>query len=45
MTPVALFYKYSLTEIQAWISNHMPNKAWDEITYPLLNFNGCAVEV
>ena len=25
----------------AWISNHMPIKVWDEITYPFLNFNGC----
>ena len=23
----------------------MPNKVWDEITYPFLNFNGCTVEV
>ena len=23
----------------------MPSKAWDEITYPFLNFNGCTVEV
>ena len=29
----------------SWISNHMPNKVWDEITYPFLNFNGCTVEV
>ena len=28
-----------------WISNHMPSKVWDEITYPFLNFNGCTVEV
>ena len=31
--------------IPAWISNHMPGKVWDEITYPFLNFNGCTVEV
>ena len=23
----------------------MPSKMWDEITYPLLNFNGCIGEV
>ena len=31
--------------IPAWISNHMPSKVWDEITYPFLNFNGATVEV
>ena len=39
------FYYYGLTLIPAWISNHMPGKVWDEITYPFLNFNGCTVEV
>ena len=39
------FYKHGLTLILAWISNHMPSKMWDEITYPFLNFNGCTVEV
>ena len=34
-----------LTLIPAWISNYMPGKVWDEITYPFLNFNGCTVEV
>ena len=29
----------------AWISNYMPGKVCDEITYPFLNFNGCTVEV
>ena len=29
----------------AWISNHMPSKMWDGITYPFPNFNGCTVEV
>ena len=28
-----------------WLSNHMPSKVWDEITYPFLNVNGCSVEV
>ena len=31
--------------ISAWISNHMPSKVWDEITFPFLNFNGATVEV
>ena len=39
------FYKHGLTLIPAWISNHMPRKVWDEITYPFLNFNGCTVGV
>ena len=30
--------------IPTWISNHMPSKEWDEITYPFLNFNGATVE-
>ena len=25
--------------VLAWISNHMPDKVWDEITYPFPNFN------
>ena len=39
------FYLHGLTLIPAWISNHMPNKVPDEITYPFLNFNGATVEV
>ena len=35
----------TIPEAPAWISNHMPSKVWDEITYPFLNFNGAAVEV
>ena len=30
---------------KAWISNHMPSKVWDEITYPFPIFNSCTVEV
>ena len=30
---------------KAWISNHLPGKMWDQITCPLLNFNGCTIEV
>ena len=39
------FYWHGLTLIPAWISNHKHIKAWDEITYPFPNFNGCTVEV
>ena len=28
------FYWHGLTLIPAWISNHMPIKVWDEVTYP-----------
>ena len=31
--------------IPAWISNNMPCKVWDEITYPFPNYNGSTVEV
>ena len=27
------------------ISNHIPSRVWDEITYPCPNFNGCTCEV
>ena len=40
-----LLYWHGLILIPAWISNHMPCKVWDEITYPFPNFNGAAVEV
>ena len=26
------------------MNNHMPNKVWDEFTYPFPNFDGAAVE-
>ena len=42
--PAAPFYWYGLNLISAWISNHMPNKVCNEITYPFPNFNGCTVE-
>ena len=32
------FYQYGLTVIPAWITNHIPKKMWDEITYPFPNF-------
>ena len=31
--------------IQAWIRNYIHYKAWDEIPYSFLNFNGAVVEV
>ena len=43
--PSGPFYSHGLTLILAWISNYMPRKVWDEITYPFLNFNSCTVEV
>ena len=39
------FYRHGLSLIPAWISNHVPNKVWDEITYPFPNINGATVEV
>ena len=39
------FYLHGLTSIPAWISNYIHYKMWGEITYPVLNFNGCIVEV
>ena len=41
----AHFYYHGLTLIPAWISNYMPGKVWDGIIHPILNFNGCTVEV
>ena len=39
------FYQHGLTLIPTWISNHIPSKVWDGITYPFPNFNGATVEV
>ena len=39
------FYRHVLTLIPAWISNHMHRKVWDEVSYPLPNFNNSTVEV
>ena len=35
---------HGLTLTPAWISNHMPSKLWDEITYLFPNLKGCSVE-
>ena len=45
LTPLASFTNMVLTLIPVWISNHLSDKMWDEITYPFLNFNGSTVEV
>ena len=34
-----------LTQIPAWISNHMSTKVWDAITYTFLNLSSTTVEV
>ena len=39
------FTNMVITNIPAWMSNHMSSKGWYEITYPYPNFNGCTVEV
>ena len=39
------FHWFELISIPAWTSDHMPNKMWDEITFPFPNFNGANVEV
>ena len=39
------FYEHGLILIPAYISNHMPSKVWDEITYPFLNFKSHTIEV
>ena len=37
-TAGAPFYYLGLTLIPLWLSNHMPGKVWDEITYSFPNF-------
>ena len=39
------FYWHGLTLIQAWISNQIHNKTWDEINNPFPNFNGATIEI
>ena len=38
------FQYHGLISIPSWISNHMPSKVWDEITYPFPIFNGATIE-
>ena len=45
LSPGGPFTNNGSTLIPAWISNNMPSKMWDEITYSYPNFNGCTVEV
>ena len=40
----AHFTNTSLTLIPAWINNHIHYKVWDEISYPIPNFNGITIE-
>ena len=40
-----LVYWHGWTLILAWISNYIHYNVWDEITYPLPNFNGGTVEI
>ena len=37
-------HKHKLTLIPTWISNHMPSRVWNEITYPFWNFS-CAEDL
>ena len=37
--------RLSTTNVPAWVSNYIPRKVFDEITYPFPNFNGCTLEV
>ena len=37
------FYEHALTLITTWISNHMPNKVWAEITYPFPNYSSSII--
>ena len=45
--PDVMFLQSGLVAVTicAWISNHMPSEVWDQITYPLPNFNGCTFGV
>ena len=44
-TGAFFFYKYGITLMPVWISDHMFIKVWYKITYPFPNFNGYTVEV
>ena len=37
-------FKHWITLIPAWISNHIPSKRWDELMFPITNYNACKVE-
>ena len=38
-------YSYGLILITWWISNHMLNKVWDDITNPFSNFDGVTDDI
>ena len=40
-----LFWIVWIVKESPWISNHMHNKVWDEITNPFPNFNSCTIGV
>ena len=39
------FCWYRLTFILAWVRNHMASNVWNEVTYPIPNFNDVTIEV
>ena len=43
--PMGPICSHGLTLIPVWISNDIPSKVWDEITYPFQTDNGCTVQV
>ena len=43
--PGTHFTKAGVTLTSAGISNHIPSKSWDEITYPFSKFNTCSIKV
>ena len=40
-----ILFHVKKTLIPDWISNYMPSKVWDKITYAFPSFNGSTVEV
>ena len=42
---VLLLMATDMPPVVAWINNHIHYNVWDEITYPVLNFNGATVEI
>ena len=44
-TPMWRLLLHGLTSVPTWISNHMHSKVWDEITYPVPNFNSYTVGI
>ena len=44
-TVMGPFYWHDLTLILAWMNNYILYNMWNDITYPLTNFNGATIEV